>query len=45
MIACRHGGDYLPVVKMLLYHPKIQVNQRDEVIITESNILVSFCFS
>jgi hypothetical protein len=33
MSACGRGVEYLPVVKMLLNHPKIEVNHQNKVII------------
>jgi hypothetical protein len=48
MLACCHGDDYLPIVKMLINHPKIEVNQQNEVITVEkfcvSNFLSLFVF-
>jgi hypothetical protein len=44
MAACCENDDYLPIVKMLLNHPKIQVNEREEVIITESISWFHFVF-
>jgi hypothetical protein len=53
MIACGksdESDDYLPIVKMLLNHPKIEINQPNKVIIIESLswfllvlILLIFC--
>jgi hypothetical protein len=43
-MACRHGDDNLPIVKMLFHHPEIQVNQQAKVVIIESIYLGFFLF-